>query len=135
MAKAALDKKQLRSFQTRLQTERREMLDEAKSLEEQRANAEGRPETGGAGSDQVDIATETYEDELAATLSVQAHERLDQIDDALHRIEQGTYGICTDCEQPILVDRLEARPWALRCVTCQAQSEAAARLGNGRLAA
>ncbi len=43
---------------------------------------------------------------------------------ALQRIEDGSYGYCLHCEEPIAFARLEARPQATLCVTCQAKSEA-----------
>lgn len=59
-------------------------------------------------------------------------ERLDQqtrlkrdIQLALTAIEEGTYGICARCEEPIPSRRLDAVPWALLCVGCQSDLEAA----------
>jgi RNA polymerase-binding protein DksA len=46
-------------------------------------------------------------------------EQLEQIDRALVRIEQGKYGICADCLQPIAADRLVARPYSTLCLDCQ----------------
>jgi RNA polymerase-binding transcription factor len=45
---------------------------------------------------------------------------LDEIDEALGRIEAGTYGLCARCGQPISAPRLEALPYAVRCVDCAA---------------
>jgi len=44
---------------------------------------------------------------------------LREIADALHRLDQDTYGICMECEEPISAKRLDAVPWARFCVTCQ----------------
>src|SRR5215467_7130584 len=44
---------------------------------------------------------------------------LNEVQQALKRIENGTYGICTNCGQPIPEKRLEAIPWASLCVTCE----------------
>lgn len=41
-----------------------------------------------------------------------------QVDDALRRLDEGGYGICAGCGEPIPVERLEARPFAERCVPC-----------------
>ena len=49
---------------------------------------------------------------------------LQQIDDAIERLDAGTYGICASCKNPIPVERLEARPFAELCVKC------AERLGS-----
>ena len=47
------------------------------------------------------------------------------IEVALGRIESGEYGRCEECDEPILLRRLKALPWAIRCVTCQEETEAA----------
>jgi RNA polymerase-binding transcription factor DksA len=41
-----------------------------------------------------------------------------EVDDALRRVESGTYGICERCGQPIAPERLAVRPFARYCVTC-----------------
>jgi RNA polymerase-binding protein DksA len=46
-------------------------------------------------------------------------EQLLDIDRALERIDEGTYGICTNCGKPIQAERLEALPWAELCIDCQ----------------
>ncbi len=47
------------------------------------------------------------------------------IEAALGRIESGQYGRCEECDEPILMQRLKALPWATRCVACQEETEAA----------
>ena len=46
---------------------------------------------------------------------------LAEVQQALARIDNGTYGICTNCGQPIPEKRLEAIPWATLCVTCESK--------------
>jgi len=41
------------------------------------------------------------------------------VDQALARIDDGTFGTCQDCGRPIGADRIEALPWAARCIDCQ----------------
>lgn len=67
----------------------------------------------------ADTATETYDRELDYTLEENSGHVLAEIDAALKRIEEGTYGICTNCGKEIPVDRLEALPWATLCIDCQ----------------
>lgn len=50
---------------------------------------------------------------------------LDQIDYALERIENGTYGVCEECEKPINPERLRALPFASLCISCKRSQEAA----------
>jgi RNA polymerase-binding protein DksA len=67
----------------------------------------------------ADTATETYDRELGYTLEENSGHVLAEIDSALKRIEEGTYGVCTNCGKEIPVDRLEALPWATLCIDCQ----------------
>ncbi|HEY6085321.1 MAG TPA: TraR/DksA family transcriptional regulator, partial [Nitrospira sp.] len=57
-----------------------------------------------------------------ALLEARTRERI-QLDEALQRLDEGTYGICEDCETPISPARLRALPFARRCVSCQEQFE------------
>jgi RNA polymerase-binding protein DksA len=67
----------------------------------------------------ADTATETYDRELDYTLQENSEHVLSEIDAALRRIDEGRYGICTNCERPIPEERLEALPWATLCIDCQ----------------
>jgi DnaK suppressor protein len=57
-----------------------------------------------------------------ALLEARTQERI-QLDEALRRLDEGTYGICEDCDAPISPARLRALPFARRCVACQEQFE------------
>ena len=71
----------------------------------------------------ADTATETYDRELDYTLEENSEHVLSDIDAALKRIEDGTYGVCTNCAKQIPEERLEARPWATLCIGCQRDRE------------
>ena len=71
----------------------------------------------------ADTATETYDRELDYTLEENSEHVLADIDAALKRIEEGTYGICTNCGAPIAVECLEALPWATLCIACKRDRE------------
>jgi RNA polymerase-binding protein DksA len=71
----------------------------------------------------ADTATETYDRELDYTLEENSEHVLADIDAALRRIEDGTYGTCTSCGKRIAEERLEARPWATLCIDCQRERE------------
>ena len=71
----------------------------------------------------ADTATETYDRELDYTLEENSEHVLADIDAALTRIEDGTYGVCTDKGEQIPLERLEARPWATLCIDCQRERE------------
>jgi RNA polymerase-binding protein DksA len=71
----------------------------------------------------ADTATETYDRELDYTLEENSEQILAEIDAALKRIEEGTYGICTNRGEQIAVERLEALPWATLCIDCARDRE------------
>ena len=71
----------------------------------------------------ADTATETYDRELDYTLEENSEHVLAEIQAALKRIEEGTYGVCSNCGKPIPEERLEALPWATLCIDCQRQRE------------
>jgi len=56
----------------------------------------------------------------SCTLQDSIAQVLDEIDEALRKIEAGTYGVCARCGQPISAPRLDALPYAVRCVDCAA---------------
>ena len=78
-------------------------------------------ELGGRGADNHlgDMATVTFDRELDEGLEEGAQQTLEQIDRALVRIDNGTYGICERCGGPVGDERLRARPWATLCIEDQ----------------
>jgi RNA polymerase-binding protein DksA len=70
-----------------------------------------------------DMATSTFDRELDYTLEENVERALSEIDAALKRIEDGTYGTCVNCDQPIAQERLEALPWATLCIDCKRKDE------------
>jgi RNA polymerase-binding protein DksA len=71
----------------------------------------------------ADTATETYDRELDYSLEENSEHVLAEIDAALKRIDDGTYGQCTNCGKQIPEERLEARPYATLCIDCQRHRE------------
>jgi RNA polymerase-binding protein DksA len=70
-----------------------------------------------------DAATETHDRELDYGLEENADQVLGEIDAALKRIDEGTYGRCEACGREIAPERLEARPWATLCIDDQRRRE------------
>jgi len=81
-------------------------------------------------SDEGDLSQQHHEEWIFLNRNTIDMKLLREISDALQRIEQGTYGVCLECEEPISVKRLEAVPWARYCVTCQEQIATRAALGQ-----
>jgi len=69
--------------------------------------------------DMVDRATSAYTREFAFSLSESDRRTLLLIDQALLRLDQGTYGTCVHCQGHVQEKRLEAVPWARHCLECQ----------------
>ena len=79
----------------------------------------------GATSDNhlAETATATLGREIDYTLGENSEEVLAQIDTALKRIDEGTYGTCARCGKEIAPERLEAYPWASLCIDCKREAE------------
>lgn len=74
-------------------------------------------------SDEADAAFSTDMRERAMWLLHDQRQRLDMIDQALERIENGTYGRCGTCGGSINPERLEALPYTTQCIRCQQKAE------------
>jgi len=70
-----------------------------------------------------DVATATFDREMASTLEDNSTHVLAEIDAALARIENGTFGTCERCGNPIGAERLEALPWATLCIEDKRRQE------------
>ncbi|MDR6865333.1 RNA polymerase-binding protein DksA [Phycicoccus sp. 3266] len=77
----------------------------------------------GAGDDQADAGAKTFEREQEISLANNAREMLEQNLHALERLDNGTYGVCESCGNPIGKLRLQAAPRATLCVTCKTKQE------------
>jgi DnaK suppressor protein len=80
-----------------------------------------------APGDEMDEARSSADVETHAGLIGRAEEKLKYLDDALALLDQGKYGICSGCGEPIPLERLIAVPFALQCVDCQAKQNAGDR--------
>ena len=77
----------------------------------------------GAGDDQVDAGTKTFEREHEMSLAQNSKDLLSQVERALGRIDDRTYGACEACGRPIAKARLQAFPRATLCVSCKQREE------------
>jgi len=76
-----------------------------------------------SGGDSADVAFESGSDEMASQLAELDARELDQIDRALIRLKQGTYGLCENCSGKIPIGRLNALPYTTLCIECQREME------------
>ncbi len=74
-------------------------------------------------SDDGDLADIAFRDSMQGAKLTRDQIKLKTIEEALRRIDEGMYGICEDCEAEIPLGRLNAMPFALRCVECQGRHE------------
>ncbi|HRW10916.1 MAG TPA: TraR/DksA C4-type zinc finger protein [Caldilineaceae bacterium] len=89
---------------------------------------EANPRTSGGiayNPDRNDLANEYRSRERRTSLRALETQTLQQIEQALTQIEEGTYGECVQCHQPINVERLEILPYATLCVSCQSKANSA----------
>lgn len=77
----------------------------------------------GAGNDQADVGSNTFERDHEMSMVKNARENLELVEEALKRIEAGSYGICESCGQPIGKMRLQAFPRATLCMECKQRQE------------
>ena len=88
---------------------------------------EGREQTKDEGMDTYDLASDARDREINFILSDRDRDKVQAIDDALARIDEGTYGVCESFESDIAEGRLEAMPFTRLCINCQAEREKEAK--------
>jgi len=106
-------------FKQMLLEKRREILRNVNEFEDEALKKSRLDATGDLSSMPIhmaDIGTDNYEQEFALGLMDSERKLLKEIDEALERIEQQTYGICEGTGKPIPKARLEAQPWARYCI-------------------
>ena len=114
---------------TFLKTARETLVNMKKQLldEIQKDLKEGRELSKDEGMDAYDLASEERAREINLILTDRDRGKLQAIDDALDRIDEGSYGICESCESEIAEGRLVAMPFTRLCVQCQADRETEAK--------
>ena len=108
-------------LRSHLESEKKRLLEELEQLEANVRPTEVRREGSPFGKREEE-ATESLELEKRLALEKQARDHLAEVEHALHKFEEGTYGLCDSCGRPIAPDRLEALPQASLCVECKAKN-------------
>ncbi len=110
----------LEKFKQRLLAKRKELITEV------RGSNVGSLEISTDGiQDIADQASSAYTKEFLLSIGDAERRMLKQVDEALHKIRQDTYGLCESCGELISERRLEALPFAKLCITCQEEEERA----------
>jgi DnaK suppressor protein len=101
-----------------LLAKRRELLQNVSHMEEEalRKSLQTSGDLSSMPIHMADLGSDNYEQDLAVGLMDGERRLLQEIDRALDRIQQGTYGICEGTDKPISRARLEAMPWARYCI-------------------
>src|SRR5262245_32422753 len=76
-------------------------------------------EPGSKSGDWIDQSSQESDLHVRLALKQTDSKLLRAIEEAIHRIDQGTYGICMDCENEIAAARLDAVPWTRVCIDCK----------------
>ncbi len=108
-----MDKRKAKGYRDKLLSRREGLVGQV-----QAAEAYSRERDAEATQDPADMAANAYTKELMMSMSTNDRQLLEMIDAALVRIEDGQYGKCIHCSQPIQEKRLEAVPWARYCLRC-----------------
>jgi len=110
---------QLSYFRDMLLEKRREIVGDVNEMSDEALKKSRLDATGDLSSMPIhmaDIGTDNYQQEFALDLMGSERKLLHEIDEALHRIERGRYGVCEATGKPIAKARLKAQPWARYCV-------------------
>ncbi len=107
-------------LRSRLESEQKRLIKELEQSKASARPAEARREGSPFGKREEE-ATESFELEKRLVLEKRLKDLLAEVEHALHKFEEGTYGLCDICGQPIDPARLEALPQATLCLNCKAQ--------------
>jgi DnaK suppressor protein len=118
MSMTALSREEVESFRSLLTEKRDEIVRRAEQTlkEDMTLDADDLP-------DEMDLASSEYLQAFTFRLRGREKNLLDKIQKALDRIDDGTFGICEECDEPISSKRLEARPETTLCIRCKEEQE------------
>ena len=127
MPRNPLNARDLSEVRAALIARKRQLAERVERLSEDSVlgNPREQGETSSLPTHLADLGTETSEQEKTLGMAERTAAEIQAIDEALERIESGTYGICEKCRKRIQPERLQALPSAARCTRCQAEQEAA----------
>lgn len=113
-----MEKKKLKQYETQLNEQRNLLLGLVERTEDY-----GREADDDVSQDPADKASNSYTKELLFSQSTNERNTLKMIEDALARLEDGSFGDCQNCGEEIQPKRLDAIPWAAYCIRCQELQE------------
>jgi len=124
--KNKLTKKELAEFKKLILKRKEEVNDEIKHISDdtlKKSQKDASGDISGYTYHMADVATDNYDREFSLGLASSDRQSLYELDDALKKIEDRTFGVCEDCKLLITRVRLKAVPQARLCVKCQEKRE------------
>jgi DnaK suppressor protein len=121
-----LNAKDIEHFRKRLMEERQNIIDELEWVESNYIGSSQRDSTGevsGHATHLADMGTDSSEMEKAYMIGETRGQVLADIDEALEKLEKGSYGTCESCGQQISGERLDVVPHARLCLKCKSDEE------------
>jgi DnaK suppressor protein len=114
----AVNQKDLKRYKKMLEDSKQSLLQSAKKtlMEESNFDTDDLP-------DEIDLASSEYAQSMVFRLRDREKFLLKKIEKALLRIDEGTFGVCERCEEPISPKRLDARPVTTLCIRCKEEQE------------
>ena len=124
-----MNKRELLTYKALLLKHKEKLLDEIRHIAKG-ASTSHKDASGGISTytyHMADVASDHYERELSLNIATAEQKLLYEIDEALKRIQDKSYGHCLDCDKPIVPKRLKAVPYASLCIACQRARESRPR--------
>ncbi|MCG2713705.1 MAG: TraR/DksA family transcriptional regulator [Candidatus Omnitrophica bacterium] len=124
--KKKLTKKELKDFKKIVLKRKDEVIDDIQHISDdtlKKSQKEASGDISGYTYHMADVATDNYDREFSLGLASNERQSLYELEDALKRIEDGSFGICDDCKNNISKIRLKAVPSARLCIKCQKKRE------------
>jgi len=119
---------ELRAFEHQLQQRRQFLLGNVRRLEDEacRKGSDAAGDLSTIPLHPADLATDMQQQDMSLVFMENENVQLQDIEDALERLDEDRFGLCEECEHEIAVDRLRAIPYASLCVDCKRRQEEAA---------
>ncbi len=120
------NKKELDYFRKLILKMKEKIIDEIKHISEdtlKKSQKDAAGDISGYTYHMADVASDSYDREFSLGLASNERQSLYELDDAIKKIEEGTFGICEECKSLITKTRLKVVPFARLCVKCQEKKE------------
>ena len=123
---SALKTDEVESFREVLKNLRARLRGDVDQLTDEALHRNGAESSGNLSNmplHMADVGTENYDQEFDLGLVENQQVTLDQVHEALTRVDAGTFGLCVECNQPIAKPRLQAIPYTPHCIECARKLE------------